>query len=107
MTGRSAEPNFAFLFGGMVVLLLGVPVVETVLGRPDTLIGQIGTATLLMSGLWTLAVSSVAFRIGSGLVVLSIATTGAAMLRPAPCSPLMAPSYLPTTSSTRPCTKAP
>lgn len=82
-TGRT-EPNFAFLFGGMIVLLLGVPLVETVVGGRGALIGQIGTASLLLSGLWTLAASRVAFSIGTALVVVSIATAALAMFWPAP-----------------------
>lgn len=71
------EPNFRFLFVGMLALLVGVPMIEVALGHPTVVVGQAGFAALLLGGIWTLAGSRVAFRFG---IVLAVAWLGVAAL---------------------------
>jgi hypothetical protein len=78
------EPDFHFLFVGMIALLVGVPVVEVVLGRPGVVVGQLGLSTLLLAGVWTLAGSRRAFRLGLVLLLASVGTTALAYWRPSP-----------------------
>ena len=81
---RGREPNFLFLFGGMILLLVTGPVVDMLLGRSAVIFGQFALSALLLAGILTLAQSRAAFRVGVVLVVASIATTALAYVRPSP-----------------------
>jgi hypothetical protein len=76
------EPNFLFLFVGMLVLLVAGPVLDAILGRSAVIFGQFALSALLLAGILTLAQSRAAFRIGVVLVVASVASTTLASVRP-------------------------
>ena len=76
------EPNFLYLFVGMLLLLLGGPIAETVLGHSAAVFGQSALSALLLAGIWTLAPSHAAFRAGTLLVAASVASTALAYVRP-------------------------
>ena len=78
------EPNFLFLFAGMLVLLVTGPVVDAILGRPAVIFGQFMLTGLLLGGVLTLASSRTAFRVGIVLVVASVGSTALAYVRPSP-----------------------
>ena len=80
MTER--EPNFLFLFTGMIVLLVTGPVIDAVFGRSAVIFGQTALTVLLLGGILTLAKSRAAFRIGVVLVVASVGSTALAYFRP-------------------------
>jgi voltage-gated potassium channel len=79
---REREPNFLYLFVGMLVLLVGGPIVETILGHPAVILGQSALSALLLAGIWTLAPSHAAFRVGIVLVLASAGSTALAYFRP-------------------------
>ena len=79
---RDSEPNFLYLFVGMLVLLVRGPIVETSLGRPAVILGQSALSALLLAGIWTLAPSREAFRVGIMLVLASVGSTALAYFHP-------------------------
>jgi hypothetical protein len=81
---RGREPNFLFLFAGIIVLLVIGPVVDALIGRSSVIFGQFALSALLLAGILTLAESRAAFRIGVVFVVASVATTALAAIRPSP-----------------------
>jgi hypothetical protein len=80
MTRR--EPNFLFLFSGMIVLLVTGPVVDTLFGRSAVIFAQFALTALLLGGIVTLAQSRAGFRMGVVLVAASVASTALAYVRP-------------------------
>ena len=76
------EPNFLFLFAGMIVLLVTGPVVDALFGRSAVIFGQFALSALLLAGILTLATSRAAFRIGVVLVIASVASTALAYVHP-------------------------
>jgi hypothetical protein len=85
------EPNFLYLFAGMLLLLLGGPVVETMRGHSAVVFGQSALSALLLAGIWTLAPSRAAFRCGIVLVAASVGSTALAYVRPS--TPLTLASF--------------
>ena len=83
------EPKFLFLFVGLLALLIGVPLVDTMLGRSAVLVPT-GYSVLLLSGVWTLVRSRTWFRFGLVLVAASIAVTTFSYLRPASAPTMLA-----------------
>jgi hypothetical protein len=83
------EPTFLFLFVGLLALLIGIPLADTLLGRSAVLVPT-GYSVLLLSGVWTLARSPLGFRLGLALVAASIAVTALSYLHPASALPLLA-----------------
>ena len=44
---RGREPNFLFLFGGMIVLLVTGPVVDVLFGRSAVIFGQFALSAII------------------------------------------------------------
>jgi hypothetical protein len=78
------EPNFGFLFVGMIALVVGVPALETALGHDAVIAKPLGVSALLLGGVWTLADARLGFRLGIALLVASVGTTVLAYLNPSP-----------------------
>ena len=76
------EPNFLFLFAGMIVLIVTGPVVDTLFGRSAVIFAQVALTALLLGGILTLAESRVGFRVGVVLVAASVGSTALAYVRP-------------------------
>ena len=80
----SREPNFLFLFCGLVALIIGVPLLQALLGRSFPAVPPVGHSVLLLAGVWTLATSPASFWLGVVLVAASIAITARALAHPSP-----------------------
>jgi voltage-gated potassium channel len=78
------EPNFLYLFSGLLALLVGAPIVNAMLGRPTVLVGLAMHSLLLLTGVWTLAGSRRLFAVGILLSLASVGTTALATVRTTP-----------------------
>ncbi|HXJ34127.1 MAG TPA: potassium channel family protein [Candidatus Eisenbacteria bacterium] len=75
------EANFVFLFAGLLVLLVGVPLAEQIAGRVPML-GPLGFCVLVLVATGTLASSGLWLRLGTGLVAAVCATSAWTLLHP-------------------------